>query len=62
MKNEVRHEMNEGSQATVKALRGRFTTLARKGLISEGTLFLLRAEIRSHIKENSQRKGGLGRK
>ncbi len=62
MKNEKRHEMNIGAQAVIKHLRGRISTLVRKGVIPKDTAGVLRLSIRESIAACSKRKGGLGRK
>lgn len=60
MKNEKRHEMNEGAQAVIKHLRGRISTMVRTGIISRSTAGLIRGAIRRSIVECGKRKGGLG--
>ncbi len=62
MKNEKRHEMNEGAQAVIKHLRGRISTMGRKGILDGQAVLAIRGAIKESIAECSQRPGGLGRK
>ncbi len=62
MKSNIRHEMNEGAQATIKAMRSIVNYMRNSGQISQLAAEEFRRKIRVHIKACSAREGGLGRK